>query len=175
MRVKIFRLALEAYIALRDMGRAEASLVFARDLASKTRSPLCPDIVGVIFTLYNTVCWVYSIKAARSWFHHKILTNRATPGRRYHSQADSSASDCSVQVQRPRRRDDLSSRRGKSKRVMMALTTDSDTEPDSPRGTDRNIRQLRQVSARIYHAPYPNDEKTPSFPPRIARIRDPLP
>ena len=54
---------------------------------------------------------------------------------------------------------------------MTALMTDSDTGPDSPRGTDRDNRHLRQISPRVYHASDPNDGTVPSFPPRIARIR----
>ena len=170
VRVKIFHLASEAYTALRDMGRAKASLPLARDLASKKRSSLCPEIVDFIFALCDAVCWVFSINAAQGWFQNRIPTARDTTGWRHRPQADFYASDSSVEVQRQRRRDDPSSGE-KSKRVMMALTTDSDIGPDSPRGTDRGIRLLRQVSPRVYRAHDPNDGTAPSFPPRIARIR----
>ena len=78
---------------------------------------------------------------------------------------DSFASDCSVEEREPRHREDPASGRGKSKRVMTALTTDSDTRPDSLRGTDRNNRHLRQVSPRVYHARNLLDGTAPPFPP----------
>ena len=71
----------------------------------------------------------------------------------------------------PRRRDDPSSGRGKSKRTTTALTTDSDSGSDAPHGTDDGYRYIRQVSPRFYHAPDPDDGTGPSFPPRIARNR----
>ena len=84
---------------------------------------------------------------------------------------DSSASDFSVEARQPRHREDPTRERGKFKRVMTALTTDSDTRPDSPRGTDRDNRHLGQVSPRVYNAPDPNDGTVPPSPPRIARPR----
>ena len=60
---------------------------------------------------------------------------------------------------------------GEVQRVISVLTTDSDTGPDSPRGTDRDNWHLRQVSLRVYHAPDPNDGTAPPFLPRIARTQ----
>ena len=83
---------------------------------------------------------------------------------------DSSASDRSVEARHPRHRDEPTSGRGKSKRVMTVLTTDSDTGPDSPWTSDRGNRPPRQVTPRVFHAPDPLGF-APSFPPRIARTR----
>ena len=117
------------------------------------------------------VCWVYNIKAARGWFQEKLPTARDATGWRHRPQADFSASDSSAGLQRQRRRDDSLSGREKSKRVMTALTTNSDTGPDSPRGTGRSIRYLRQVSPRIYHARDTNDGTAASFLPGTTQIR----
>ena len=64
----------------------------------------------------------------------------------------------------PRHREDPKYRRGKSKRIITALTTDSDTGPDSPRGTDRDNWHLMKVSPRVYHVPDPNGGIAPSSP-----------
>ena len=53
---------------------------------------------------------------------------------------------------------------------MTALTTDSDSGPDS----DRDNRPPRQVIPRVFHAPDPLADPlglAPSFPPRISRTR----
>ena len=52
---------------------------------------------------------------------------------------------------------------------MTALTTDSDSGADTPQGTNRDFRHLRQVSPRFYYAPDPNDGTGLSFTPLIAR------
>ena len=83
---------------------------------------------------------------------------------------DSSASDRSVEARQPRHRDKPTSGRGESKRVMTALTTDSDTGPDSPGTSDRGNRPQRQVTPRVLHAP-DSLGSPPSFLPRIARAR----
>ena len=54
---------------------------------------------------------------------------------------------------------------------MPALTTDSDSGSDAPRGTYDGYRHNRQVSPRFYHAPDPDDGTEPPFPPRIPRNR----
>ena len=54
---------------------------------------------------------------------------------------------------------------------MTALTTDSDSGSDAPRGTYNGYRHDRQVSPRFYHAPDPDDGTEPPFPPRIPRNR----
>ena len=53
---------------------------------------------------------------------------------------------------------------------MTALTTDSDTGPDSPGTSDRGNRPPRQVTPRVFHAPDPPGS-APSSTPRIARTR----
>ena len=88
-----------------------------------------------------------------------------------HPQTDSSASDSSVGLNRQRQRDDPASGRGKTKRTMMALTTDSDSGSDVPRVTYDGYRHNRQVSPRFFHAPDPDGGTEPPFPPRIARNR----
>ena len=64
---------------------------------------------------------------------------------------------------------DTASGRGKAKRTMTALTTDSDSSSDAQRGIYNDYRHIRQVSPRFYHAPNPDDGTEPPFPPRIAR------
>ena len=54
---------------------------------------------------------------------------------------------------------------------MTALTTDSDTGPDSPGTSDRGNRPPRQVTPRVFHAP-DHLGSAPSFPPRIDRPGD---
>ena len=53
---------------------------------------------------------------------------------------------------------------------MTALTTDSDTGPDTPGDTGRDKRPPRQVPPRVFHAPDTPGLAPPS-PPRIARPR----
>ena len=48
---------------------------------------------------------------------------------------------------------------------MAALTTDSDTRPDSPRETDRDKRHLRQVSPRVFH-----ENSHPSLTPQSSGV-----
>ena len=165
---QIFDLSTTVYTALSTMHHAKAPLRFARDLASKECSPLRPEIVDGIFTLCDVVRWAYNSGADRHWFDTTIRNSQATATRKPHTQADSSASDSSVEVLRQRPRDEPSSGRGKPKRVMTALTSDSDSSSETTRRNDRDLRYLRQVP-RFYHAPDPNDGSDPPFPPRIAR------
>ena len=165
---QIFDLSTTVYTALSTMHHAKATLRFARDLASKECSPLRPEIVDGIFTLCDVVRWAYNSGADRHWFDTTIRNSQAAATRKSYTQADSSASDSSVEVLRQRPRDEPSSGRGKSKRVMTALTSDSDSSSETTRRNDRDLRYSRQVP-RFYHAPDPNDGSDPPFPPRIAR------
>ena len=85
-------------------------------------------------------------------------------------QIDSFASGRSVEARQPRHREEPTSGRGQAKRVMAALTTDSDTVPDSLGETDRDKRAPWQVFPRVCHAPDPPGIAPPS-PPQIARPR----
>ena len=166
---KIFDLSTAVDAALNTMHHGKAPLRLARDLASKKRSPLRPKIIDGIFSLCDVVRWAYNSSADRPWFANTIISNaQAVARRKPHTQADSSASDSSVEVLRQRPRDEPSSGRGNSKRVMTALTSDSDSGSETPHGNDRDLGFLRQVP-RSYHALDPNDGTDPPFPPRIAR------
>ena len=113
---------------------------------------------------------MYSAGYSPKWF--STATNKAREGRTRtrRVQIDSSASDCSVEARRPRHREEPTSGRGKEKRVMAALTTDSDTGPGSPGESNRDKRQPRQLTPRVFHAPDPPGF-APPFPPLIARPR----
>ena len=128
---KIFDLSTAGYAALSNMHHGKAPLRFARDLSSKKRSPLRPEIIDGIVSLCDVVRWVYNSSADRPWFATTIRNTQAAARRKSHTQADSSASDSSVEVlrQRPRDEPEPSSGRGNSKRVMTVLTSDSDTQP----------------------------------------------
>ena len=165
---QIFYLSTTVYTTLSTMHHAKAPVRFARDLASKECSPLRPEIVAGIFTLCDVVRWAYNSGADRHWFGTTIRNSQAAATGKPHTQADSSASDFSVEVLRQRPRDEPSSGRGKSKSVMTALTSDSDSFSETTRRNDRDLRYLRQVP-RFYHAPDPSDGSDPPFPPRIAR------
>ena len=165
---QIFDLSTTVYTALSTMHHSKAPLRFARDLASQECSPLRPETVDGIFTLCDVVRWAYSSGADRHWFANTIRNSQATASRKLHTKADPSASDSSVEVLRQRPRDEPSSGRGKSKRVMTAITLDSDSSSGTSRRNDRDLRYLRQVP-RFYHAPDTNDGSNPPFPPRIAR------
>ena len=172
MRNSSFDLASTTYAALKNVGRSGASRRFALDLAFKTPPPLSRDIANSILDLYHNAKKVYNARHAREWFLEAIARARETRTRNRPAKMDSSASDCSVDARQPRHHEDRTSGRGKCKRVMAALTTDSDTGPDSLRGTDRDNRHLRQVFPRVYHAPNPLDGKAPPSLPRIARSRE---
>ena len=150
------------------MPHGKAPLRFARDPASKKHSPLRSEIVDGIFSLCDVVRWAYNFSADRPWFATTIRNAQAAARRKPHTQADSSASDSSVEVLRQRPRDEPSSGRGNSKRVMTALTLDSGSASETTHRNDRDLRYLWQVP-RCYHEPDPNDGSDPPFPPRIAR------
>ena len=76
----------------------ESPLRLARDLASKKRSPLRPEIINGIFTLCDAVHWTYSSNADRPWFTKTIRNAQDAARRKPHPQPDSSASDSSVEV-----------------------------------------------------------------------------
>ena len=167
-RDAIFVLSTTTHNALEDVGRSKASLRFALDLALKTPSPLSADIVSDAIELCDLVRTMYNARYSPKWFTDNIKKARESRPRNRRVEFDSSASDRSVEARRPRHRDEPTSGRGKSKRVMTALTTDSDSEPDS----DRDHRPLRQVIPRVFHAPDPIGS-APSSPPRISRTRGP--
>ena len=167
-RNSIFDLSSATYAAVEDVGRTKASLLLAPDLASLTPSPLSPDIINcILYLLCHSVHNMYSIRHAQEWLQKAITRSRETRNRNRRAQIDSSASECSVKTRQPRHREDPKNGRGKSKRAITALTTDSDTEPDSPRRSDHDNRHLRKASPRIHHAPDPNNSIAPSFPSRL--------
>ena len=166
-RDAIFALWTTTHKALEDVGRSKASLRFALDLALKAPSPLSADIVSDTLELWDPVRTMFDTRYPPTWFTNNIKKAREScPGNRRVA-FDSSASDRSVEARRPRHRDEPTSGRGKSKRVMTALNTDSDSGPDS----DRDNRPPRQVIPRVFHAPVPLG-LAPSFPPRISRTRE---
>ena len=158
------------YIALRPTRQSKAPLRLARDLASFQRSPFRPETVDDILTLCDHVRQAYNTPAARPWFLTKLSNSRPAPRWQPRSHTDS-ASDSSVGANRQRHREDPASGRGKAKRTMTALTTDSDSSSDAQRGAHDGYRHLRQVSPRFYHAPDLDDGTEIPFPPRIARNR----
>ena len=166
-RNAIFVLSTTTHNALEDVGRSKASLRFALDLALKARSPLSADIVSDTIELCDQVRRVYSARFSPACFFKNIKTRESRP-HNHRVEFDSSASDHSVEARRPRHREEPPSGRGKSKRVMTALTTDSDTRPGSPGTSDRENRPPRQVLPRVFHALDPMGS-APSSPPRISR------
>ena len=171
VRDKIYDLSLAVFTALRPIRRTKAPLRLARDLVSSQRSPFRPETIDDVLTLCDTVRQAYNTPSARPWFLTKIPQPRAAPRRHLHPQTDSSASDASVGLNRQRRRDDPASGRGKAKRTMSALTTDSVSGSDDPHGIHDGYRHNGQAYPPFYHAPDPGDGTEPSFPLRIARNR----
>ena len=164
VRDKIYDLSLAVFTALRPIRQTKAPLRLARDLASSQRSPFRPETIGDVLTLCDTVRQAYNTPSARPWFLTKIPQPRAAPRWHLHPQTDSSASDSSVGLNRQRQRDDPASGRGKAKRTMSALTTDSVSGSDDPHGTHDGYRHNGQASPRFYHAPDPGDGTEPIFP-----------
>ena len=159
-RDAIFVLSTTTHNALEDVGRSKASLRFALDLALKTPSPLSADIVSDTIELCTQVRTMFDARYSPLWCTNNIKKAREIRPRNSRVEFDSSASDRSVEARRPRHRDEPTGGRGKSKRVMTALTTDSDSGPDS----DRDNRPPRQVIPRVFHAPDPLGS-APPFPP----------
>ena len=112
---------------------------------------------------------MYSARYSPKWFSTAIKRARESRTRTRRVQIDSSASNRSVEARQPRHRKEPTSGRGKAKRVM-ALTTDSDTGPDSSGETARDKQPPRQVAPSVFHAPDPPGV-APPFQPRIARLR----
>ena len=169
-RGAIFVLATTTYKALEDVGRLKASLRFALDLALKTSSPLSADIVHVTVELCDLVRNMYSARYSPKCFSEDIKKTRGSRPRNRQVELDSSASDRSVEARQRCHHDEPTSGREKSKRVMPALTTYSDTGPDPPGVSDRGKRPPRQVTPRVFHAADPLGS-APPFPPWIARPR----
>ena len=167
-RNAIFALATTTFDALEDVGRSKAFSRFALDLASATPSPLSRDIANGTLELCDHAQQMYSARNSPKWFSDAITRARESRTRNRRVQIDSSAGDRSVEERQPCHREEPTSGRGKAKRVMTALTTDSDTGPDSPGETDQDKRPPRQVFPRVFHAPDPPGV-APPFPPRIAR------
>ena len=170
IRDQTFDLSSAVYLALRPTRNEKASLRLARDLASSQRSPFRPETVDDILTLCDNVRQAYNTPAARPWFQTKLSNLRPAPRWQPRSHTDS-ASDSSVGTNRQRHREDPASGRGKVKRSMTALTSDSDSSSDALRGTHDDYRHLGQASPRFYHAPEVDNGTEPPFPPRIARSR----
>ena len=130
--------------ALEDVGRSKTSLRFAFDLALKTLSPLSADIVNDTIELCDLVRSMYSVRYSPICFSENIKKTLESRPRNRQVEFDSSASERSVEARQPRHRDEPTSGRGKNKRVMTVLTTDSDTGPDSPGASDRGQRPPRK-------------------------------
>ena len=164
----IFVLSTTTHKALEDVGRSKASLRFALDLALKAPSPLSADIVSDTLELCDPVRTMFDARYSPTWFTNDIKKAREScPGNR-RVEFDSSACDRSVEARRPRHPYEPTSARGKSKRVMTALTTDSESGPDS----DRDNRPPRQVIPRVFHAPDPLDPASSSPPPNLSDPRN---
>ena len=166
-RNAIFVLSTTTHNALEDVGHSKASLRFALDLALKAPSPLLA-VVSDTIELCDQVRTIYSAQFSPTWVLNNIKKARESRPRNRRVEFDSSASDRSVEAHRPRYRDEPTSGRGKSKRVMTALTTDSDTGPDSPGTSDRGNRPPRQIIPRVFHAPDPLGSAPPSPPPDLS-------
>ena len=136
-RDAIFVLATTTHKDPEDVGRSKASLRFALDLALKTPSLLSADIVNDTIELCDLVRNMYNARYSPNWFSEHIKKASESCPRNRQVDFDSSASDRSVEARQQRHRGEPTSGRGKSKRVMTALTTDSDTGPDSPGAPDR--------------------------------------
>ena len=136
-RKAIFVLSTTTHKALEDVGRTKASLRFALALALKAPCPLSADIVSDTIELCDQVRTMYSARFSPTWFSNNIKKARESRPRNRRVKFDSFASNRSVETRRPRHRDEPTSGRGKSKRIMTALTTDSDTGPDFPGTPDR--------------------------------------
>ena len=136
-RAAIFVLSTTTHKALENVGRSKASLRFALDLALKAPSALSADIVSDTIELCDLVRKMYNARYSPLWFLENIKKTRENRPRNRRVEFDSSASDRSVEARQSRHRDEPTSGRGKSKRVMTALTTDNDTGPDSPGKSDR--------------------------------------
>ena len=82
-----------------------------------------------------------------------------------------SASDSSVGATRQRHRENPASRRGKAKRTMTALTTDSDSSSDAQRGA-YGLTTVIDTSGKFLRnsiTPQTQTMAPTPFPPRIAR------
>ena len=163
VRDQIYDLSTAVFLALGLVRQTKAPLRLARDLASSQRSPFRPETLDDVLTLCDAVRQGYNTPAARPWFQAKIPQPGAAPRWQPHPQTDSS-SDSSVGLNRQQQRDDPASGRGKAKRTKNALTTDSDSSSDAPRGTYDGYRHIRQVSPRFHHAPDPDDGTELLFP-----------
>ena len=163
-RDAIFVLSTTTHKALEDVGLSKASLRFALDLALKAPSPLSADIVSDTIELCDLVRTMYSARYSPTWFSGNIKKTRESRPRSRRVEFNSSASDRSVEARHPRHRDEPTSGRGKSKRVMTVLTTNSDTGPGSPGTSDPGNRPPRQVTPCVFYAPDPLGS-APSFPP----------
>ena len=139
-------------------------------LAVLQQSPFRPETLDDISTLFDALRQAYNTPAVRPWFLTKLSNSRTAPRWQPRSQTDST-SDFSVGANRERHREDPASGKGKAKRTMTALTTESDSSSDAQRGAYDSYRHIRQVSPRFHHAPDPDDGTEPPFPPRIARNR----
>ena len=155
-RDAIFVFSTTTHNALEDVGRSKASLSFPLDLALKTPSPLSADIVSDTIELCAQVRAMFDARYSPLWFSNNVKKARESRPNNRRVEFDSSASDRSVEARRPRHRDEPTSGRGKRKRAMTALTTDSDSGPDS----DRDNRPSRQVIPLVFTPP------TPSVPHR---------
>ena len=106
---RIYDLSVAVHAALDKMNHGKAPLRLTRDLASKQGSPLRPEIVDGSFTLYDALQWAYNSNANRPWFMRTIRNAQDAARREPYRQADSSASDSSVEVLHQRPRDEPSS------------------------------------------------------------------
>ena len=89
---QIFDLSVAIYAALDKMNHGKAPLRLARDLASKKRSPLRPEIIDGIFTLCDAVHWACNSNADCPWFMKTTRNAQDAARREPHPRADFSAS-----------------------------------------------------------------------------------
>ena len=132
----------------------------ALSLATKDRTPLNKQVVNATLRLRDLLDAACSTTDGERW----LLDTLRKIGMGRANRMESLASDSSATTGQ-RRRDELSSGRGNSKRVIF-----SGSDRDSRPHPQRTERDRRQVPPAIFHAAE-LDSDTPSFPPPIYRPR----
>ena len=164
-RKLIKALASQVEATLRSLHIDNRTLRLAVQLATQDGSGLCEPLVDDILRLRDLLDRAYATPAGAGWVR-EVLEPAAAPRRP--ARSASSGSDTASSAG-PRRRDEPSSGRGKSKRATLSETSDSDDR--HPRYQGRHHPDKRQVTARIYHAT-DDDSDAPPFPPRMFRYRN---
>ena len=166
---RIHDLVCDIQAALGHLRCRHPTLRFAKELATQSRSPLCPELVEDILALGSLMKRAYALPEAANWIRTTI---QKTTDARQLNMTDSSASDSSIDTGHHRRREEPSSGRGNSKRAAVPGTSDSDTSIHSSRRPGRTRSDKWQVTPTIYHAAERDDSDEIPFPPRIARPRE---